>query len=177
MEDIYNSPFIYGPGPYYIPDHNPNYIQAPEYIHPDSIAGQLGLTLEELAPIEQEHREFLCKFAQPPTQPTTYHNHYTLTEPLPPPPDFALPTLPQSTPTYLAQLRYTQAKLDKMDRECICEQRVLIAKYKAKQMAQKDRERKGRQHEGGGEKEVRGEEGANRGDERSMRDWARRTPG
>ena len=96
MEDIYNSPFTYGPGPYYIPDHNPNYIQAPEYIHPDSVAGQLGLTPEELTPIEREHREFLHgEFAQPPTQSTTYHhNRYTPTEPPPPPPDSASPHSP-----------------------------------------------------------------------------------
>ena len=66
MESIYNSPFTYGPGPYYIPDHNPNYIQTPDYIHPDSIAGQMGLTPEELAPILQEQQELMRdEFAQP----------------------------------------------------------------------------------------------------------------
>jgi hypothetical protein len=35
MEDIYNSPFTYEPGPYYIPDHNPNYLLPVDYIHPD----------------------------------------------------------------------------------------------------------------------------------------------
>jgi hypothetical protein len=59
MENIYNSPFIYGPGPYYIPNYNPNYTQAPDYIHPDSIAGQLGLTPVELAPILQEQQELM----------------------------------------------------------------------------------------------------------------------
>ena len=68
MEDIYNSPFTYAPGPYYIPDHNPNYIQTPDYIHPDSIAGQMGLTLEELAPILQEQQELMRdELAQPPS--------------------------------------------------------------------------------------------------------------
>ena len=68
MEDIYNSPFTYGPGPYYIPAHNSNYIQPLDYIHPDSIAGQLGLTPPELAPILQEQQELMRdELAQPPS--------------------------------------------------------------------------------------------------------------
>jgi hypothetical protein len=59
MGDIYNSPFTHGPGPYYIPAHNPNYIQAPDYIHPDSVAGQLGLTPVEFSPILQEQQELM----------------------------------------------------------------------------------------------------------------------
>jgi hypothetical protein len=59
MEDIYNSPFAYGPGPYYIPDHNPNYLLPADYIHPDSIAGQLDLTPAELAPILREQQELM----------------------------------------------------------------------------------------------------------------------
>ena len=77
MENIYNSPFTYGPGPYYIPAHNSNYNQPLDYIHPDSIAGQLGLTPTELAPILQEQQELMRdELAQPPptfTKPTTNH--------------------------------------------------------------------------------------------------------
>jgi hypothetical protein len=59
MEDNYNSPFIYGPDPYYIPAYNHNYIQPLDYILPDYIAGQLGLTPAELAPILQEQLELM----------------------------------------------------------------------------------------------------------------------
>jgi hypothetical protein len=43
-------------------------------------------------------------------------------------------------------------ELEELDRKCICEQRVLVAKYEAEQMAWKERERKGRQKEGNREK-------------------------
>jgi hypothetical protein len=128
MDDNYISPFTYGPSPYYIPTHSPSYIHSPEYIHPDSIAGQLGLTPEELAPIEQEHREFLRdEFAQPPTQPTAYYNHHTPTEPPPPSPKLAPPALPQSIADAIAQLGITPAELEELDRECIREQAELLA--------------------------------------------------
>jgi hypothetical protein len=145
MEDIYNSPFTYGPGPYYIPDHNPNYIQAPEHIHPDSVAGQLGLTLEELTPIERKHREFLHdRFAQPPTQSTTYHhNRYTPTEPPPPPPDSASPTLSQSIADLIAHLGITPAKLEEMEQDSDREQRLFAIKYEAEQTTRRDRDWRG----------------------------------
>ena len=116
MDDSYNSPFTYGPGPYYIPDHNLNYIQAPDYIHPDSIAGRLGLTPMELAPILQEQQELMWdKFAQPPTRPATYHNHYTPAIPLPPlQPHLQLnptPYLLNLMANQMFQAGYTKAKL------------------------------------------------------------------
>jgi hypothetical protein len=112
MDDSYNSPFTYWPSPYYIPAHNPSYIHSPDYIHSDSIAGQLGLTPEELAPIEQKHCQFLCEeFAQPLTQPTTYHNNHTPTKPLPPPLHFTPPALPQLVADAITQLGITPAEL------------------------------------------------------------------
>jgi hypothetical protein len=121
----------------------PNYLLPANYIHPDSIAGQLGLTPEELAPIEQDHREFLREFAQPPTRPAVYHNHHTPAAPLPPPQPQPNPTPydPRSTPAYLAQLGYTPEELEELDRECIREQAELLAiddaEYRA---ARRDRE-------------------------------------
>jgi hypothetical protein len=130
MEDIYNSPFTYGPGAYYIPAHNSNYIQPLDYIHPDSIAGQLGLTPAELAPILQEQQELMQdELAQPPSRPD-YHYHLTPVElPLPQPQLQPNPTPydPHSTPAYLAQLGYTPEELEELDLECIREQAELLA--------------------------------------------------
>jgi hypothetical protein len=67
--------------PFQTPGHN-NYYNKPQlthstHIHPQSAAGQLGLTPEELAPILHEQQEFLQnKSTQPPmilTRPTTTH--------------------------------------------------------------------------------------------------------
>jgi hypothetical protein len=140
--------------PYYIPTHNPSYMHSPEYIHPDSVTGQLGLTPEELAPIKQEHREFLSdKFVQPPTRPTTYYNHHTPTEPLPPSLNLAPTTLPQSMADAISQLGITPAELEELDRECICEQAELLAiQDKSWWVARREQELRGEQSEGNREK-------------------------
>jgi len=124
MEDIYNSPFTYGPGPYYIPAYNSNYNQPLDYIHPDSIAGQLGLTPTELVPILQEQAELMRdELAQPPSQSTTHHhNRYMPTEPPPPPHDSAFPTLPQSVADLITHLRITPAELEELERDSDREQ-------------------------------------------------------
>jgi len=71
----------YGPdSPYYIPAYNHNCYLPPDYIHPDSAAGQLGLTPIEMAPILQGQQELMRdELTQPPTWPNIYHNHTTTT--------------------------------------------------------------------------------------------------
>src|ERR1700691_4905309 len=72
--------------PYYTPAHN-HYYWEPQLppsiqIHPQSAAGQLGYTPEQLAPILREQQQFLLaeELAQPPrvlTRPTTTSYHRT----------------------------------------------------------------------------------------------------
>jgi hypothetical protein len=63
--------------PAYNHHHSEPQLPPSTYIHPDSAAGILAITPEELAPILQDQQEFLQnKFAQPLpiiTEPTTYH--------------------------------------------------------------------------------------------------------
>ena len=62
---------------YQIPAYSPLKMAPSTQIHPNSPAGLLGMTPEELKPILQDQQEFLRnEFAQPPpifTRPTTYH--------------------------------------------------------------------------------------------------------
>ena len=82
-----NTP-IYNPGynNYWEPQLPPS-----TYIHPDSVAAQLGLTPEELAPILRDQQEFLRnELAQPLpalTRPTTTYHLKPRTE-IPPDPAF-----------------------------------------------------------------------------------------
>jgi hypothetical protein len=51
------------------------------------------------------------------------------------------------TPTYLAQLRYTQAELNTLEQDSSCEQRAFNAKYKAKEWARRARKQRDEQRE------------------------------
>jgi hypothetical protein len=71
MEDSYNTPYYNSAlnNHYWEPQLPPSI-----HIHPESPAGQLGYTLEELGPILHEQQQFLRdKFAQPPPTSTSYH--------------------------------------------------------------------------------------------------------
>jgi hypothetical protein len=106
--------------------HIPSYSELrapPDHIHPNSAAAQLGLTPEELAPVLREQQyEYEC--AQPPTQPTTCHNHYAQAKP-PQPSSNPTPYVhPQSV---AAQLGLTPNELIALEEECIREQTEWLA--------------------------------------------------
>jgi hypothetical protein len=79
LNGIYAMEDSYYTGPQYqILAYSPPRIAPSSYIHPESAAGLLGITPEELAPILQDQQEFLGdELAQPPPaltrSTTTYH--------------------------------------------------------------------------------------------------------
>jgi len=125
------------------------------HIHPESAAGQLGLTPAELAPILREQQEFLRnESAQPPTRPTAYHHNCAPVDtPAVPPPNPAPLGPPPEIAAYYAQCGYTPADIEELNRECIREQAELLAiEDEAWRVARKEREVRGEQIEGAREK-------------------------
>ena len=139
----------YGPdSPYHIPAYNHNCYLPPDHIHPNSAAAQLGLTLEELTPILQDCENLQNEFAQPLTEPTTYHNHTIRAESPQPPPNLAPPALPKSVADTIAQLGLTPTELAALEEECIREQTEWLAiEDEADRMVRERGELRGRQEE------------------------------
>jgi hypothetical protein len=96
----------------------------------------------------QEQREFMRdKLAQPPSQPDIYYHHTPVKppQPQPQPQPNLTPYDPRSTPAYLAQLEYTQAKLNTLEQDSSHEQRAFNAKYEAKEQARRARKQRDEQ--------------------------------
>jgi hypothetical protein len=109
--------------------HREPWVMPNTYINPESPAGQLGLTPEELMPILHDQQEFLRdKLAQPPpalTRPTTTYHLKAQTEPHPNPNSLS----PQQEAT---RLGITPEELAVIGEDSIHKQIEWIAKDKAK---------------------------------------------
>ena len=120
--------------PYYTPAHN-HYYWEPQLppsiqIHPQSAAGQLGYTPEQLAPILREQQQFLLaeELAQPPPALTRHTTRYHRTTRIETQPDPAFYARPQQE---AAQLGISLEELAAISEESICEQNEWLAKDKA----------------------------------------------
>src|ERR1700685_401084 len=121
--------------PYYTPAHN-HYYWEPQLppsiqIHPQSAAGQLGYTPEQLTPILREQQQFLLaeELTQLPpalTRPTTGYHHTTWIETQPDPAFYAHP---QQEAT---QLGISPEDLATISEEAIREQAEWLTKEEAK---------------------------------------------
>ena len=141
--------YYYGPGsPYYIPAYNQNHnFTSDQPIHPNSAAAQLGLTPEELAPILRE-QQCEYEFAQPPTQPTAYHNHAIQAKPPQPPSNPAPYVHLQSV---AARFGLTPTEIAEIEDECIHNQAEWLAiEDEANRRAREGRELRGEQEETSG---------------------------
>jgi hypothetical protein len=147
----YNSPYYTVNNNYYWEPQPPPSI----YIHPESPAGILGYTLEQLAPILRKQQQFLRdKIAQPPpvlSRPTTtsYHRTTRITTN----PDPAFYTHPQQD---AAQLGITSEELASISEASIRKQNEWLAQDEADW-----RERKGERWRG---EATTGRESGERGD-------------
>jgi hypothetical protein len=121
--------------PYYTPAHN-HYYWEPQLppsiqIHPQSAAGQLGYTPEQLAPILREQQQFLLaeELAQPPPALTRHTTRYHRTTRIETQPDPAFYARPQQE---AAQLGISPEELAAISEESIREQNEWLAKDEAK---------------------------------------------
>ena len=119
--------------PYYTPVYNHYWEpQLPPriHIHPQSAAGQLGYTPEQLAPILHKHQQFLLaeELAQPPPTLTRLTTNYQRTTGIETQPEPAFYTCPQQE---AAQLGITPEELAAISEESIREQNEWFAKDEA----------------------------------------------
>jgi hypothetical protein len=113
--------------PYYTVNNNNYWEPQPPpsmYIHPESPAGILGYTPEQLAPILHEQQQFLRdEMAQPPpvlTRPTTTYHHMARVEPQP----NHTPLSPQQEAT---RLGITPRELAEISEQAVREQAAWLA--------------------------------------------------
>jgi hypothetical protein len=124
------------------------------HIHPESPAGQLGLTPEELEPILRKQQEFLRnELAQPPptlTRSTSTYHLGARAEPQPNPTSLS----PQQEATWLG---INPEELAAISEESVCEQAKWLAKDQAKWREREEKRWRGKVREDRdiGEKENR----------------------
>ena len=126
--------------------YNDSHTLPEDYISPNSAAAQLGLTPADMAPILQVQYELMRdEFAQPPTQPTAYHNHAIQAD-SPQPPSNPAPYV--HLQSVAAQFGLTPTEMAEIKEECIHNQTEWLAiEDEANRRAREGRELRGEQEE------------------------------